>query len=143
MAGARRIKSVLIALVIVACRAAVSLRAANPGDEVVIVYNTSVPESKGVAEYYAQRRQVPANQVLGFSLATNEDMSRKEFSDSLEKPLAKALEAGKLWRIASCSVPATTNHPARKEKRVVQSSIRYALAYRCASRRSPGLKRKG
>jgi len=127
VAGARRIKSVLIALVIVACRAAVSLRAANPGDEVVIVYNTRVPESKGVAEYYAQRRQVPANHVFGFGLSTNEDISRAEFCDSLEKPLAKALEAGKLWRIASCSVPATTNHPARKEKRVVQSSIRYAL----------------
>ena len=127
VAGARRIKSLLLALVVVACQAVVSLHAANPGDEVIIVYNTRVPESKGVAEYYAQRRQVPANQIFGFGLSTNEDMSRKEFRDSLEKPLAKALEAGKLWRIASCSVPATTNHPARKEPKVVESRIRYAL----------------
>jgi uncharacterized protein (TIGR03790 family) len=127
VAGARRIWNVLTALAIGAFQGTISLRAANPGDEVVIVYNTRVPESKGVADYYAERRQVPAKQIFGFPLSTNEDMSRKEFRDSLEKPLAKALEAGKLWRIASQPVPATTNHPARKEKKVVQSKIRYAL----------------
>jgi hypothetical protein len=29
------------------------LRAANPGDEVIVIYNTRVAESKGVADYYA------------------------------------------------------------------------------------------
>jgi uncharacterized protein (TIGR03790 family) len=112
---------------VVASWAALPLRAGQPGDEVVVVYNSRMPESKDVADYYAQRRQVSPNQVFGFPLSTNEDMSRKEFRDSLEKPLAKALEAGKLWRIGSRSVPATTDRPARKEKVVVQSKIRYAL----------------
>lgn len=125
MAGARRIKVLLIALATVACWA--SLPAAQPGDEVVVIYNSRMPESKGVAEYYAQRRQVPPKQVFGFPLSTNEDITRKEFRDSLENPLAKALEAGKLWRVASHSVPATTNSPAHTEKKVVQSKIRYAL----------------
>jgi uncharacterized protein (TIGR03790 family) len=106
---------------------AISLRAANPGDEVVVVYNTRVPESKAVADYYAQRRQVPLNQVFGFALSTNEVMSRKEFHDSLQRPLAKAIEGKKLWRFGSHTVPATNQHPARVEQKVVQSKIRYAL----------------
>ena len=67
-------------------------RAANPGDEVVIVYNTRVPESKGVADYYAQRRHVPASQIFGFSLSTSENMPRTEFRDELQQPLAKMLK---------------------------------------------------
>ena len=33
------------------------------GDEVVVIYNSRVPESKGVAEYYARMRQVPEKQL--------------------------------------------------------------------------------
>src|SRR5258708_1653167 len=100
---------------------------ANPGDEVIIIYNTRVPESKALADYYAGRRQVPTNQVFGFSLSTGEDMSRAEFRDSFQKPLAEELGKRKLWHIASEIVAATTNRPARVDWRVVQSRIRYAV----------------
>ena len=103
------------------------MRAANPGDEVIIVYNTRVPESKGVADYYAQRRQVPTNQIFGFALSTNEDISRVEFRDALQKPLAQTLKKQKLWQIGPNIIHATTNHPGRVEWRVVESKIRYAV----------------
>ncbi len=109
------------------CGGAVSLRASNPGDEVIVVYNTRVPESKGVAEYYAKRRHVPARQVFGFPLSTNEDMSRAEFRQDLQKPLARKLKELKLWKIGPVIVPATTNQPGRVEWKPMQSKIRYAL----------------
>ena len=59
------------------------------GDEVVVIYNTSVPESKSVAEYYAKARQVPQKQIYGFKMTTNEVISRDEFRDSLQLPLAR------------------------------------------------------
>src|SRR5579863_9848380 len=59
--------------------AALTARAINPGDEVVVVYNSLLPESKTIAEYYAQKRQVPTNQIFGFELSTNEEMSRGEY----------------------------------------------------------------
>jgi uncharacterized protein (TIGR03790 family) len=105
----------------------IPLGAAGLGDEVVVVYNSRLPESKSLADYYAARRQVPAKQVFGFPLSTNEDMSRNEFRESLEQPLAKALVAGKLWRTGPHTVLATTNHPARTETWVVESKIRYAV----------------
>src|SRR5215471_1972980 len=93
--------------------AGISLRAANPGDEVVVVYNSRVPESKVIAEEYCAKRQVPTNQVFGFDLPTGEDMTRADYKNSLQFPLAKAIKANKLWHFESQLVPATNNEPAR------------------------------
>ncbi len=102
-------------------------RGANPGDEVVIVYNTSVPDSRTVADYYAVRRLVPTNQIFGFALSTNEDISRKEFREALQKPLAQGLKKRRLWEIGPTIVRATTNSPGRVEWKPVKSKIRYAV----------------
>ncbi len=101
--------------------------AASAGDEVVVVYNSRVPESKMVAEYYAQRRQVPANQIFGFALTPSNDMTRMEFRTELQKPLAELLEARKLWHIASEFISAGTNQPKRVQWKPVRSKIRYAV----------------
>ncbi|HOX56519.1 MAG TPA: TIGR03790 family protein [Candidatus Paceibacterota bacterium] len=120
-------KGLLPALTILASAAAHNLCAASPGDEVIVVYNTQVPDSKGVAEYYADRRHVPASQVFGFPLSTNENMSRREFHEVLAQPLAQALKKQKLWEIGPVIIQATTNHPGRVEWRAVTSKIRYAV----------------
>lgn len=109
---------------------ALAAHPADSGSDVVVVYNTRVPESKGVADYYAQRRSVPKDHIFGFSLTTKEEMSRAEFRDSLQIPLGKALEDKHLWHISSVIVPASTNRPRHIEWRVTQSKIRYlALCY--------------
>ena len=121
------VNRLLCGLAVAVCGTGLSAPAANPGDEVVIVYNTRVPESKEVADYYAARRLVPANQIFGFALSTNEDMSRLEFRDSLQKPLAQKLKKAKLWQIGPTIVRATTNRPGRVEWKPTVSKIRYAL----------------
>lgn len=97
------------------------------GDEVIVIYNSRVPESKEVADYYAQRRNVPTNQIFGFDLSTNLTMTRVEFRENLEKPLAHQLEAANIWQIRSQTVPATGGRPAHTEWRVKDSKIRYAV----------------
>src|SRR5258705_507503 len=80
-----------------------SARAALPeikSDEVIILYNKKLPQSKGVADYYAEKRGIPQKQIFGFNVTTNEEMSRAEFRENLQKPLAKTLESEKLWHIA-------------------------------------------
>ena len=92
----------------------------------VVVYNRHVPESKAVAEYYAKLRHVPARQIYGFTLTTNEQMSRDEFRDSLQMPLARQLEDAGLWRFGSYQC--RDQRPAGTvERRVVASKIRYAV----------------
>jgi len=97
------------------------------GDEVVVIYNTRVPESKSVAEYYAKARHVPQNQIYGFRMTTNEVMSRDEFRTSLQSPLALRLESDGLWRFGIVTNTATNGQPVQIEHCVVASRIRYAV----------------
>src|SRR5579859_409904 len=115
-----------------------SLLGANPGDEVVVVYNTRVPESKEIAQYYALKRQVPTNQVFGFELPTGEDMSRREYEILLQMPLAKAIKANKLWHFETQLLPATNQQPQKLIWKIDESKIRYAvLCYGVPVRISP------
>jgi uncharacterized protein (TIGR03790 family) len=97
------------------------------GDEVVVIYNGRVPESKKVAEHYAEVRRVPARQIYGFTLTTNDVMTRDEFRDTLQMPLAQKLESDRLWQFGSVTIAATNGQSERVEHRVVTSKIRYAV----------------
>lgn len=97
------------------------------GEEVIVIYNSAVPESKSVADHYAERRGVPANQVFGFKLSTGGEMSRAEYRDLLLQPLVKALTNAGLARFGDWSAPATNGPPARPERRIVESKLRYAV----------------
>jgi uncharacterized protein (TIGR03790 family) len=99
---------------------------AGRGDEVIVIYNSRVPESKAVAEYYAQKRQVPANQVFGFRLSTGAEMSRAEYIEELQNPLAKALKDRDLWTIRA-QMLTDTNGQSKIEWKVRESKIRYAV----------------
>jgi hypothetical protein len=70
------------------------------GDEVIVIYNSSLPDSKAVADHYVELRHIPQNQVFGFNLTTNEDISRAEFRNVLQRPLAEKIEQKKLWHVA-------------------------------------------
>jgi uncharacterized protein (TIGR03790 family) len=106
------------------------LQAADSGASVVVVYNQRLPESKAVAEYYARRREVPARQVLGFDLPVTETMTRVEFTEQLQKPLAKALTDGKLWTLLPERRIQRAKSPGEIQTRVAQSKFRYlALCY--------------
>jgi uncharacterized protein (TIGR03790 family) len=102
-------------------------RAANPGDEVVLVYNSRMPESKNVADHYAELRHVPTDQIFGMDISTNLEVSRFEFRDHLQKPLAEKFEKQKLWHIGSQMIPATTNAPGHMAWVVKNSKIRYLV----------------
>src|ERR1700761_8054270 len=66
--------------------------AADNGSNVVVVYNTREPESRGVADHYALMRHVPASQILGLDLPDVELIGRGDFRERLQKPLLKAFE---------------------------------------------------
>ena len=99
-----------------------ALFAAEPGDAVVVIYNAQLPESKGVADYYAARRHVPENQIIGLKLPTTETMTRGEYRDELENPLLHFLDAEKLLVFEPDA--GSANNGARKLK---EAKIRYAV----------------
>jgi uncharacterized protein (TIGR03790 family) len=97
------------------------------GDEVIVIYNSRVPESKMVADHYAAMRGVPASQIFSFAVTTNEIITRADFTDFLQKPLADQLEAAGLWQFGEANIAANGAQPAHTENRVIKSKIRYAV----------------
>ena len=71
------------------------------GDEVVVVYNTKMAESKALAIYYARKRDVPERQIIGLPLSQFESITRKEYLETLQKPLVKKFETEKFWRLGT------------------------------------------
>ena len=103
------------------------LAARAGGDEVVLLYNTRVPASKTVAEHYAAARHVPAGQIFDFTLTTNDVITRADFRDFLQKPLAEKLEQAGLWKFGEAEIAKAGNTPSHTEDRVVSTKIRYAV----------------
>ena len=98
---------------------------AGQGDAVVVVYNSAMAESKELAFYYAQCREVPSNQVFGFDLPATETMTRAEFHERLEKPLRKALERQKLVTVRSEIIRATRDKTGDAIQKIAEARIRY------------------
>jgi uncharacterized protein (TIGR03790 family) len=80
-----------------------------------------------VAEHYAASRQVPAKQMFGFALTTNEVITRADFTDFLQKPLATQLAEAGLWKFGEAEIASNGIVPAHTENRVVSTKIRYAV----------------
>jgi uncharacterized protein (TIGR03790 family) len=119
---------------------------AQEGAQVVVVFNSSVAASRDLAFYYAQRREVPTNQVLGFDLPATETMTRAEFRDRLQKPLLKTLEKQGWLTIRSIVKPATFQGPGDVTFKVTDARVRYlALCFGVPVRilKDPGLSEPG
>jgi len=107
-----------------------AVRGAGRGHEVVVIYNTRLPESKEVAEHYAQLREVPLDQMIGLDLPSDETISRKDFNNRLEKPLLKALEKKHLLQFGPQIISATNGIPEHAETKATGATFRYlALCY--------------
>jgi uncharacterized protein (TIGR03790 family) len=97
------------------------------GNTAAVVFNSRLPASRNVAEYYAKRRGVPSDQVFGFNLPESETMTRGEFRDQLQKPLFQGLEERKLFRFVTEIEPASRNKPGKLLRRLTASKIRYLV----------------
>lgn len=69
----------------------------DTGADVVVIFNSRMPESREVADHYAKRRGVPTNHVWGFELSTGEAITRAEYLEKIQTPVLKKLEDSKLW----------------------------------------------
>jgi uncharacterized protein (TIGR03790 family) len=61
--------------------------------DLIIVFNRNLPESREVAIYYAEKRQVPADHLVGVEVSTSEDMSREDFDRKLVPPVKARVES--------------------------------------------------
>ena len=57
----------------------------------LVVYNSNDPDSQGLAQYYATRRNIPAERVLPIACPVTEEITRTQFNDTIRSPIISYL----------------------------------------------------
>lgn len=87
----------------------------------IVIYNSKDPDSAELARYYAERRDIPPERLIGLACPQSEEISRTDFEETIAKPLREKLVANGWWQ--------TVRTPANPST-VVQSSIRFVALIR-------------
>jgi len=87
----------------------------------LVVFNTRDPDARALADYYAERRHIPDEQVIGLDCPTDEEITRQQYTDTIEAPLRKLFERKGWWEVRTDS---------EGKNEVTGSSIRYVALVR-------------
>jgi len=87
----------------------------------LVVFNTRDPESRALADYYAERRFIPYEQVIGLDCPMEEEITRAQYIETVEMPLRKLFDRKGWWEMRQ-------GFEDRKE--VTGSRIRYVALMR-------------
>ncbi len=90
-------------------------------EDVYLLVNKNVPESRAIAEHYCVKRGVPREHILAFDLPTGEDVSRAVYEERLAAPLRKQLKdrrdkAKVLLSIYGIPLRVNSSSPSAEEK---------------------------
>jgi uncharacterized protein (TIGR03790 family) len=65
----------------------------------IVIYNRAAPESAGLARFYTQARQIPNDHLIGLDCSTEEEISRREYDETIAEPLRKIFTERKWWTL--------------------------------------------
>ena len=66
-------------------------------DEVVVLFNTAVPDSVKLAAIYRESRNIPAGNLIGLKMPLTADISRADYVATLQNPLRLEFEKRRFW----------------------------------------------
>lgn len=64
----------------------------------IVVFNRQFPGAADLAAYYADKRNIPENNVIGLDCPQTEEISREEYITTISAPLAAELVRRGLWK---------------------------------------------
>jgi uncharacterized protein (TIGR03790 family) len=82
----------------------------------IVIFNQDVPESVELAKFYAQKRGIARDHLVGLSVSRTEEISRDEYDMMIRNPLRAAFKERKWW---------TLNEPRDGKTTVASNSIRF------------------
>jgi uncharacterized protein (TIGR03790 family) len=82
----------------------------------IVVFNKDVPESVELAKFYAQKRGIARDHLVGLSVSRTEEISRDEYDTMIRNPLRAVFKERKWW---------TLNEPRDGPTTVASNSIRF------------------
>ena len=87
----KKILRLLIVCLIGILTLAEELWSSDEAKAVVVLANTNDPDSLEIANYYAEKRGIPATNIIDLPMSTKETISVREYVDKLHNPLLNAL----------------------------------------------------
>lgn len=67
--------------------------------ETVVVYNSDYPQSHELAQYYAKKRGIPTDHLIGLECPIDDSMSRQQYNQMIRKPLFEAFVRRGWWKL--------------------------------------------
>src|SRR3984893_2806781 len=108
---ARLFVALMISFIIVDLRAEQSLTA-----ETVVVYNKAAADSPELARFYAQKRGIATDHIVGLTCSTDEEITRAEYDENIAGPLREVFKDRGWWTVRATPEAQTA---------VVTTSIRF------------------
>src|SRR5256885_4570440 len=82
----------------------------------IVVFNKDVPESVELAKFYAQKRDIAQDHLVGLSISKTEEISRDEYDTMIRDPLRVVFKERGWWKL---------NEPRGGPISVANNSIRF------------------
>ena len=79
--------------------AAVFSAASPEAAATIVVFNEADRDSVDLARFYAEKRGIPKEQVIGLKCSKNEEISREEYEVTIAEPLRRAFTANFWWKL--------------------------------------------
>ena len=65
----------------------------------IVVFNKDVPESVELAKFYAQKRDIAGDHLIGLSISKTEEISRDEYDTMIRDPLRAVFKERGWWKL--------------------------------------------
>ncbi len=104
-------------------------------DNILLILNEASPLSMDIGMYYAQKRGVPRQNLLRINTATEDSISREEFSRQIESPIASWLTRNSaqdriLYIVLTKGIPLRVNGDSKPDGTVASVDSELTLLYR-------------
>jgi uncharacterized protein (TIGR03790 family) len=90
-------------------------------DSTIVVYNKTVPDSVELAKFYADKRGIAADHLIGLDCPTEEEITREQYDATIAAPLREVFKQRHWW---------TLNESPDKPLVVTASSIHFVAVIR-------------
>lgn len=95
--------------------------------ETVVVYNRDFAQSRELAEYYAEKRGIPKERLIGLDCPMKDAMTRKEYNELLRKPLFEEFIRRGWWRLGQQELKDPVTGKSMPAMTVVESAVRVVV----------------
>ena len=99
-----------------------------PPEAVVVVYNSKVPESRLLARYYAEKRSLPRENIVGLPMPESEEISRQQFNETIRDPLRNLFDERGWWKRARVGDTRTQPTARKRSILVTVCGVPYKIA---------------